>query len=375
LAQIGLKDFLAGDTLLDRAEELHPPYVLETEAWREQGWVVAYNEAIIPMNEGDLEAAAEIFRQADALYQGRPEALLQLGSINAILGNTEPAIEAYRSAMDMLESTKEQQLADTATAGTWQQHWEIATTGMGQVLTVAERYAEAADLYGSLLEENPDDISNLGNLANVLSELGQPDSVKALYDQLLSRPGLGERDLFNAGVGLYQIEDYERAAEAFRQAADMNSFNRDAILNLAQTLSIAEEFEELIPVARRLLEMDPRNALGWIFLTRALSETEQTEEANEVFNEYQAIGYEVEELRLQPGTDGGATITGQVKNTSLEPGTTITLRFTFGGQNGTAIGTLDITVQAPEAEQLEVFRGEFVSAEPVTGYLYEAITP
>ena len=33
--------------------------------------------------------------------------------------------------------------------------------------------------------------------------------------ELLSRPGLSERDYFNAGVGLYQIENYEIAAQAF----------------------------------------------------------------------------------------------------------------------------------------------------------------
>jgi tetratricopeptide (TPR) repeat protein len=277
--------------------------------------------------------------------------------------------------MDFLEASREIQMADTLAAPIWQQHWDIATTGMGQVLTVSERYDEAAELYGTLLEADPSNVTNLGNLANVLSELGQPDSVRALYDQLLSRPDLGERDLFNAGVGLYQIEDYERAAVVFRQASEMNAFNRDAVLNLAQTLSIAERFEELIPVARQLLEIDPRNALGWIFLTRALSETEQTEDANSVFTEYQAIGYEIEELRLQPGPDGGATVTGQVKNTSMESGTTISLRFIFGGVAGTEIGSINITVQAPEVEQLEGFSGEFVSTESVTGYRYEVISP
>lgn len=375
LAYVGLEDYLAADSMLTKAEEIHPRYILETEPWRERGWVAAYNDAIVPMGSGDMEAAAELFEMADALYGKRPEAKLQLASLYSRMDRLDDAVSIYRSTMALLEETREEQMMDSIGGPAWQQHWEIASSGLGQVLMMGERFDEASQLYGELLAEDPDNITMLGNLANVLSELGQVDSVRALYDQLLSMTDPGERDLFNAGVGLYQIEDYDRAASAFRQAADQNDFNRDAVLNLAQTLSISEDFEGLIPVARRLLEMDPRNALGWIFLTRALSETGDTEGANEVFTEYQAIGYEIEDLRLEPDPSGGAVVTGQLKNTSLEPGTAITLRFTFGGEGGTAIGNLDINVSAPAVEQFEVFRAEFVSTEMVTGYIYEVITP
>jgi tetratricopeptide (TPR) repeat protein len=374
-AYIGLNDYVGADSMLTRAEELHPRYILETEAWRERGWVNAYNEAIVPMNNGEMEAAAELFQQAVDIYGGRPEALLQLGAVYSQLDRTDEAVAAFREAMRILEDSKEEQLADTANAGIWEQHWEIATSGLGQVLSYAGRNQEAADLYGQLLEEDPTNTANLGALANNLSELGMADSVQALYDKLLSDPNLGERDFFNAGVGLYQIENYDLAAEAFRRAANMNPFNRDARLNLAQTLSIAEKFEELIPAARDLLAVDPRNALGWIFLTRALSETGQTEAANETFNEYQAIGYEVEELSVRPGPEGGAMISGAVKNVSLEPGTTVALRFHLGGTEGTEVGTVDIQVQAGAVDSSQAFEGEFTSPEIVSGYKYEVISP
>jgi tetratricopeptide (TPR) repeat protein len=374
-ADIGLNDFVGADSMLTRAEEIHPPYILETEAWREQGWVNAYNEAVVPMNNGDLERAAELFKQAADLYGGRPEALLQLGAVYSQLDRTDEAVDAFREAMSILEDTQEEQMADTANAPIWEQHWEIATNGLGQTLSYAGRNQEAADLYGQLLEEDPGNTTLMGALANNLSELGMADSVQALYDKLLSDPNLSERDFYNAGVGLYQIENYDLAAQAFRRAAEMNPFNRDARLNLAQTLSIAEKFDELIPAARDLLSVDPRNAFGWILLTRALSETGQTEAANETFNEYQAIGYEIENISVQPDPDGGATLTGSLKNTGLEPGTTVALRFHLGGLDGTEIGTVEIQVQAPAVDQSQLFRGEFSSPEAVSGYTYEVISP
>lgn len=402
IANVGLNNYEAADENFDRAEELHPPYTLQTPPWREQAWVAAYNEAITPMENGNLEEAADLFQKANLIYSQRPEAFLQLGTVYSRMNQLEDAAEAYEQAMEILAETKEAQLADTARAPAWQQQWDIATTGLGQVLTFSGRFAEAVDHYEYLLEEDPDNLALKSSLAGALSELAMAkadsvaeavsdsaraetladsvsapfaDSAKALYDEILSQPDLGEADYFNAGVGLYQGGHYDMAADAFRQAADMNPFNRDAVLNLANTLSIAENFEELVPAARRLIEMDPRNALGWIYLARALSETDQTEEANRVFQEYQGFGYEVEQLNLQPDPNGGGTVSGVLKNTALEPGTPVTLRFHFGGRDGEEIGTLDITVQAPEVEQNELFRGFFESPETVTGYRYEIISP
>jgi Tfp pilus assembly protein PilF len=236
-----------------------------------------------------------------------------------------------------------------------------------------ERYQEAADLYGQLLENDPENASIIGSLASVLTELEMPDSVDALYNNLLNRPGLTEFDYSNAGVGLYRIEQYDRAAQAFRRAAEMNPFNRDARLNLTQTYFSAEDWENLIPAARDLLELDPLNGLVWIFMTRAYSELEQPEEANAVFNEYQALGVEVENIMLDGMPNGGARVSGSLKNNTAEQGGTITLRFRFGGESGREIGTLDIRVQVPAAEESVQFSGTFNSSDFVTGYRYEMV--
>jgi tetratricopeptide (TPR) repeat protein len=372
-ASVGLNMFAAADSMFTKAEELHPRYILETEPWREQGWVNAYNAAIDPLNAGDLERAAELFQFANDLYSARPEAFLQLGSLYARLDKLPEAAAAFGEARELLEESRVLQMEDPELAEVWKQHWEIANTGLAQILSFSERWDEAADLYGEMLKEDPENVQILGALAGVLTELDQADSVQVLYRNLLSRSDLGERDLFNAGVGLYQIGEYDRAAEAFRTAAGMNPFNRDARMNLAQTLHIAEEYEALIPAARELLEADPLNGLAWIFLTRAYSEMDRTEEANAVFLQYQDIGYELENLRLDSEPQGGARITGQLKNNSAQPGTMVMLRFHFGGEEGQEVGTLDVQVEVPEVEALQFFQGRFSSPHSVTGYRYEVV--
>lgn len=370
---VGLEDFAGADSMFTKAEELYPDYVGETTPWREQGWIKAFNAGIVPFNAGDLEAALELFNIANSLYSERPEAFIQAGSINSSLGQGAEAVQNYRTAIGLLEQNKARDMADSINAPIWEQHWGFATTGLGHALTVAGEFQEAADFYGGLLAEDPQNTELISNLATVLTELSMPDSVEALYDQLLNRPGLTERDLFNAGVGLYQIEEYGRAAEAFRSAAEMNPFNRDARLNLANTLYTAEEFEALIPAARSLLEIDPLNGSIWLAMIQGLSRLERTEEANTTFREFEAIGYEIIDIRLDGVQGGGAKITGQLKNMSGTPGETVTLKFHFGNERGQEVGTLDFRVQLPATDQIEIFQGTFEATQRITGYTYEVI--
>lgn len=373
IADVNLGDYFGADSMFTEAETLHPRYQLETDPWRERGWVNAYNEAIIPLNEGNLEEAARLFEAANALYDQRPEALLQLGSLYARMDQAEESARAFTEALSLLDESEEVAMMDSTEAETWASHHEIASMGLGQAYQALEQYQQAADLYGQLLADDPGNVAILGSLASVLTEMEMPDSVDALYDQLLNRPGLTEFDYSNAGVGLYRIEQYDRAAQAFRAAAEMNPFNRDARLNLTQTYFAAEDWEDLIPAARDLLELDPLNGYVWIYMTRAYSELDRPEEANAVFNEYQALGVEVEEIQLDGMANGGATFSGSLKNNTLEQGSTVTLRFHFGGQSGEDLGTVDVRVQVPAAEESTQFSGTFNSSQLVVGYKYEVV--
>ena len=372
-AYIGLGDYAAADSMLTRTEEMRPAYASETVQYREQGWIKLYNDAIEPLNAGQLEEAAALFELADQLFRGRNEALLNLGSIYSRLGENQRALEAYSAALVLLQENREEMQADTTQPGLWENHFGLVTTGLAQVYVSMGRHQDAAGIYEDMLAENPDDLMVLTNLATVLVQMEMADSAQALYDRILERPDISEFDLFNAAVGLYQVENYEMAARSFARVSEMNPMHRDAALNLAQTLSIAEDYEGLITASQALAELDPRNALAYIYQARAFSETDRTEESNEIFREYQDFGYEISELQVQPFEDGGAHLTGQMQNHTKDAGSTVTLRFHFGGEGGVEIGALDVTITVPDAEAFELFEAEFSSSEFVRGYRYEVL--
>ncbi len=367
-------NYVQADTLLERATDLYPDYSEDARAIREEAWVQAYNSAIEPLNQGNVETAIERFEAANAMYDGRPEAYLNLGAAYARLGQADRSAEAYQRALEIIRSDAIEQV-DSATAASWRENEELAVFNLGQAQAQAGNFEAAARTYQDYLETNPNNVAAISNLAVVLVNAEMPDSALALYEEMLNRPDLGSREYFSAGVGLYQIEQYERAAEAFRSALEINPDSRDALFNLAQTQFTIEDWEGLVGTTERLLELDQYNSNLYKMRAKAIVETGDQQAAGRVIEELQALPFEISGLQLQPASGGGASVNGVVTNRSLDQGTPIVIRAHFSGPQGQEVGTAETTVQAPAQDGTASFQVTFTSDQEIDGYWYEVVQP
>ena len=371
-AQIGLGDLDGANENLDRAEELYPSYGPEVRAYRENAWVQAYNDAIAEYQAGNNEGALVKFEQGHAMYQDRPEAMLQMGSLYAQAGRTDEAIAIYRQAVELTTGPMAAQ-QDSSMVEAWQESEQIATLNLAQLLGQNDRPAEAADVYANYLERNPGDITALSNLGATLVMAEQPDSAMKIYDEILSRQDLNARELFVTGVGLYNVEAYDRAAIAFGRSAELNPRNRDAQYNYAQTLYLASQFDNLYEEANKLIELDPNNQQAYVLAFQGLRETGREDEGQPLIQAAEELAFLVEVPTLQPVAGGGAILSGEIKNVSLDQGAPITIRVHFTGMTGQELATEDVTVNAPAADESTQFSAEVSAAEAVVGYWYEVV--
>lgn len=372
-AHLGLGQYEQADERLAEAQELHPRYLLQVDPLREQVWIQQYNEAINALNAGDPAQALQHFENADVIYQGRPEAMLNLGQLYAQEGEFEQAIEAFENAVEVIRSDAVESV-DSATAVTWLENERIALQNMAQLYVQTGQHEQAAELYSDMLAEDPDDVQSLTNLAVTMVQMEQADSAQALYDKLLARDDLTDQQLFNAGVGLYQINQQELAAQAFGQVVERSPYHRDALQSLVQTLALLERNEEVLPHAQRLMELDPRNDIGNRVLARALLQTGDEDAGMVVYEEGQAWPWVMETIQFQPRSSGGGILQGSLQNRTLEAGSRITLRFTFYNDAGSEITTRTVDVTAPDQEMSQVFRAEVQTEQRVAGYSYEVIS-
>jgi len=264
---------------------------------------------------------------------------------------------------------------DSALAQGWLDQEALLTSSRAMLLSRQERHNEAADEYGVYLDKYPGDISALSQMAAQLAASGMADSAQAIYDNLLSGEQMGIRDYFNVGVGLYMADSFARAAEAFQKVVDVSPQNRDALLNLTTSLYQAEDWEACVPVARQLVELDPFGAENHPMLARCLSETDEGLAAGKVIEEYQALSFTIGAAALSPNAGGGASVTAQLTNKTLAPGTMITILVHFSGGDGATVGTSSLRVEAPAIEETVDFRADLTSDEEVMGYYFQIVPP
>jgi tetratricopeptide (TPR) repeat protein len=181
------------------------------------------------------------------------------------------------------------------------------------------------------------------------------------------------------GAQHFQANRYDQAAEIFREVTQAEANSRDAWYNYSLALYRMERWQELIPVAERVVQMDPLNYNAQIILFnahRGISEaaTGQAERAARdralaVLERAEALPVRVDDITLGGSTEAGTLEISGVAAGTGQAGGPLTLEFTAYGASG-QLGTGTTTVQRPARDATAPFTVTIPVAEPVTGWSY-----
>ncbi|CAN5624305.1 hypothetical protein BH23GEM11_BH23GEM11_01010 [soil metagenome] len=371
-ALMGLDRVVDAAARFDRAEELHPPYIVETVGLREMAWIDAYNEGVERLEAEDVEGAIRSFELANDVYQFRPEAMLNLGSLYAQAGRYEESAEAFGQVLEVIDGPWYDRVDDEEVRASWQDMRAPAMQSRAQLLLRAERYNDAADAYAMLVEEDPENLEYLTAYASALVAGGRGEDAQDLFADLLAREGLDASDYFTIGVGLYQVEEFEGAEQAFRRAFEVVPNHRDAAFNFAQTLYINEDWAELAAVTEKLLEIDALNPLAYRFRANALLQLAREDEAMEVYTTGEDLPIGMDNVSIRPG-GSDIVLAGQLSNHGAPGGTELRLRFTFYDVQGAEIGTRETTVRFEGEGEARPFEVEIPDGD-LFGYSYRVVS-
>ncbi|MEX2531976.1 MAG: tetratricopeptide repeat protein [Gemmatimonadota bacterium] len=356
----------------DEAEEIFPRYAYQTEYFREYAWVEYFNEGIQAGEQSnDPSAGLPFYEQAHAVYQGRPEAMMNIADAYLRAERHEDAEEVYAQAIDVMTGPRAAD-AEASTLEAWDEYMDVARFNRAQALYQLERYAEAAEIYEEIYEEDPENLQAGSSLAVTFSAMGEAERAQAIYDQMLNQPGLGPSDYFTVGVGLYQAEAFDQAAVAFGQVWELVPLHRDAAFYHSQMLFLAEDFEPLVDAAARAKELDPRNQLLFRFRQQALDRLEREEELVAEIEALEELTFILDDLQFQP-VQGGAIVDGFVVNRTMEPGTSVDVQFHFIDVDGNELGTTDAQFELAAPGDRVNFQVEYQTSAPVFGYYYEVL--
>jgi tetratricopeptide (TPR) repeat protein len=381
LAYIGLDEYVEADRALTRAEELRPIYQIETESIREQAWIQAYQQAAPLVNEGRYAEAVPIFERANAIYQGRPEVMFMLGNLYTQLDEPGKAVDNLQAARELIESDRIEDM-DSTTQASWREQAEQIPVLITQALMQSGDFPAAIQAIRGLLADDPDNVGYMQNLASLYIQLEQPDSARAIYDRIAARSGLTNVDHYQIGVGLYQMEDFEGAAEAFGRAATASPMDRDAVEMQARSLQIAHSpgsegddtprpvLERLRTAAAQWVELDPNNRNAYLVLAQTENRLGNSVRAGELVDAIEDLSVLMQTLELQRYREGGGVVAGVIQNVSLETGSTLTLTVDFYDVRGTRIGSQQTQIQVPAPDNTAAFQVTLDSQQLIGGYGY-----
>jgi tetratricopeptide (TPR) repeat protein len=340
------------------------------------------------------------------MYRKRPEARLNLGAFYAQQEQNDKAIEAFRGALEILRDPANA-VADEAVKKEWADNEEMAALNLAQLLGMADRHAEAEQVYRDYIARYPDHLNAQVSLATTLSEQGKAKEAADIYAKLNARTDLTDANYLMIGVGLFQADDFEAAAAAFRNAVGKNAHSRDGYYNLAQSqlmragkledarkeakgeaakateAQLVPVYEEIVKATEKVREFDPFNRDILIYTARAYQSLSQltadakvraeiTSKVQAAVKEYEAFPFEVTDVSIQTA-DNEVRVSGMVKNHKVAAGQPIVLRFTVLAAGGAAAGTEQVTVTAPAADGTAQFRITIPTSAEMAGWKYEQV--
>lgn len=285
------EQFAGADTAFARAEALMPACKDDIQNWRKTLWTPVFNQGVQAFNSGKSDSATHYFQLASAIYP-EPTGLSALAGLYANAGQVDSALKYYGRA------------AEAAAADThFTKERREALYNRAAVLYQSRRWPEAVDAFKSYLAVYPADGQARAALASTYAMSGHSDSALTIYASILSNADSADAaTLFSAGAAMFNsvppapdtaapaaacrraaktpaerqrcaqqakaqmrqhdslsAGTYKMAARAFEAGLRTAPYSRDGLYNLTSTYYLLQDSANMLPIARRLIALDPLN--------------------------------------------------------------------------------------------------------------------
>lgn len=396
----------AADSAFDKAEQMWPDYVKETNDERLRAYAEAFRTGSAALQAGNLESAIPQLEGARLIYNKHPVALLNLAIAYSRQKEAEKAIGAFQDALKILRDPAAKADIKPEEAKQWAQWEEDVSRDLAQALAFANRNEEAVQAYEAYLATHPENVTMRANLAVVYSRMGKKEEATRVYNELLARD-LTADEFLSVGIGLRRAEQLEQATQAFEKSIAKNPNQQEAYYNLAYSVwetiqpledklaaaSAAEKtalgnqlrplYDKMITAGNKAREFDPANRNIFALVQngyRGLATiTTPAAKANEVrlkipplMSEYEALPFQV--AAVTPEIAGKkVTLTGTLINVKVPKGQPMKLRVSILSPTGAELGTKEVSVAAPDAEGEAEFKAEFDITGEYGGWKYALV--
>ena len=214
--------------------------------------------------------------------------------------------------------------------------------------------AKSAAYFQEHLQNDPNDATARTGLARVLQLSGDTTAVAAIYTDILANAETYEAsDLLDAGVGAINDGRDADAVTLLETANRKSPHSRDVLFALSIAYASTESWEKMLPVAKRLVDVDPSNPDNYQLLSQGYQGiVENTESANvrraygdSLLRTQQTAASLMERVSFRGIGVSGDTrmLEGDIENYADEARTFV-INFELLSEDGRVVGTEQVTV-------------------------------
>ncbi len=356
-------DGFGADSAFGRVEALLPDCQADMDYYRQTVYVRAVNNGIDSLQNFANDGAKAEFRNAGVVWKSSNVPAFYLASVFGEEGDIDSALHYFGEVAEIGE-------ADTAHVD----NYHTATENIAILYQMLEDWDSTVVWYKKARELDPTNNEALLGIAEAYSYMGDTENAALFFDSVLARSTeMSDLDLMNAGVKLFNSNEFDRAAQAFEAGLAKNPNHRDGLFNLANTyLAIADDrgrpqserdqsLRKMDAITHRLMRVDPQSRESYRILAAAHQMQGMDDSTAAIMGEINALSFEVVVDFARPES-GAYLLAGRVINLREAQITFRTVTFEFLDTSGAVVATGTVPGEALAAQGTKRF--SFRQTEP-----------
>jgi predicted O-linked N-acetylglucosamine transferase (SPINDLY family) len=210
---------------------------------------------------GDLESAAEYYREILTKHPNHAETLHHLGLAKLQRGEIKEAINWIRRSVEVNDKQSN------------------VLSNLGYCLNLIGNHEEALSVCDKSISLNAKNDGAWTNLGNAQKELRLTVKAQQSYEKALELQPNNPRYFYNLANALYDLKSFDEAKSLFEKTIALEPRIAEAHNNLAACLIKLKKFCEALPRTIAAIELKPDYAEAWSNRGNALNDLKRHEEA------------------------------------------------------------------------------------------------
>ncbi|HEX6057939.1 MAG TPA: FxLYD domain-containing protein [Gemmatimonadaceae bacterium] len=343
----------AADSAFTAFETARPECKSEVVGYRQRPWVNLVNAAIQHVNADQNDSAAHYARRSLVIYRESPYAYNVLAAVAQRAGDKAQTEANLRRTIETAgEDTTFADIKKGAMLALAGLTAESASSLEGDAAKA--KYTEAAGLFRQYLAMEPKDPAATAGLGEALLLAGDSAAYDAHYKGVAAdAANYSDVQLFRACTEAVRAERNDVATALCEAGVAKNPYYRDGLYVLATAYYSADAADKMMPVAQRLVAVDPSNPDSYQLLAGAFQlkqKVEKDAKAKRALTD-SVVAY-MQKAEALPGRvsftrfamDGAKrTLVGSVQN-SGKAQKSFTVKIEFLDKAGNVVATQEATV-------------------------------